>query len=103
MSLQPKEMSLKVCLGRQALSQFLVFKSIRFVITNTFLQFSSDFPCFHLLVLCSIHFIDYYLKRELLMGIFEKGYERPSPIQEETIPIALTGRDILARAKNGTG
>eukprot|EP00019_Armaparvus_languidus_P006876 CAMPEP_0168599234 /NCGR_PEP_ID=MMETSP0420-20121227/11937_1 /TAXON_ID=498008 /ORGANISM="Pessonella sp." /LENGTH=422 /DNA_ID=CAMNT_0008636835 /DNA_START=51 /DNA_END=1319 /DNA_ORIENTATION=- len=48
-------------------------------------------------------FEDYYLKRELLMGIFEKGYEKPSPIQEETIPIALTGRDILARAKNGTG
>lgn len=37
------------------------------------------------------------------MGIFEKGFERPSPIQEESIPIALTGSDILARAKNGTG
>lgn len=37
------------------------------------------------------------------MGIFEAGFERPSPIQEEAIPIALTGRDILARAKNGTG
>ena len=37
------------------------------------------------------------------MGIYEKGFERPSPIQEESIPIALTGRDILARAKNGTG
>lgn len=48
-------------------------------------------------------FEDYYLKRELLMGIYEKGYEKPSPIQEETIPIALAGRDILARAKNGTG
>jgi ATP-dependent RNA helicase DDX6/DHH1 len=48
-------------------------------------------------------FEDYFLKRELLMGIFEKGFERPSPIQEESIPIALTGRDILARAKNGTG
>ncbi|KAJ1926642.1 DExD/H-box ATP-dependent RNA helicase dhh1 [Tieghemiomyces parasiticus] len=48
-------------------------------------------------------FEDYYLKRELLMGIFEAGFERPSPIQEESIPIALTGRDILARAKNGTG
>lgn len=46
---------------------------------------------------------DYFLKRELMMGIFEKGFERPSPIQEESIPIALTGRDILARAKNGTG
>ncbi|CAJ0880448.1 10413_t:CDS:2, partial [Entrophospora sp. SA101] len=48
-------------------------------------------------------FEDYFLKRELLMGIFEAGFERPSPIQEESIPIALTGRDILARAKNGTG
>lgn len=48
-------------------------------------------------------FEDYYLKRELLMGIFEAGYEKPSPIQEESIPIALAGRDILARAKNGTG
>jgi ATP-dependent RNA helicase DDX6/DHH1 len=48
-------------------------------------------------------FEDYFLKRELLMGIYEKGFEKPSPIQEESIPIALTGRDILARAKNGTG
>ena len=37
-------------------------------------------------------FDDFYLKRELLMGIFEKGFEKPSPIQEETIPIALAGR-----------
>mmetsp|Transcript_16597 Transcript_16597/g.28096 ORF Transcript_16597/g.28096 Transcript_16597/m.28096 type:complete len:405 (+) Transcript_16597:166-1380(+) len=48
-------------------------------------------------------FEDYYLKRELLMGIFEKGFERPSPIQEEAIPIILAGKDVLARAKNGTG
>jgi len=44
-----------------------------------------------------------YLSRELMMGIFEAGFEKPSPIQEEAIPVALTGRDILARAKNGTG
>jgi ATP-dependent RNA helicase DDX6/DHH1 len=37
------------------------------------------------------------------MGIYEKGWEKPSPIQEHSIPIALTGRDVLARAKNGTG
>eukprot|EP01123_Difflugia_compressa_P001956 TRINITY_DN1250_c0_g1_i1.p1 TRINITY_DN1250_c0_g1~~TRINITY_DN1250_c0_g1_i1.p1 ORF type:complete len:431 (-),score=48.54 TRINITY_DN1250_c0_g1_i1:340-1593(-) len=48
-------------------------------------------------------FKDYFLKRELLMGIYEKGFEKPSPIQEEAIPIALAGKDILARAKNGTG
>ncbi|KAF7360273.1 hypothetical protein MVEN_00756600 [Mycena venus] len=35
--------------------------------------------------------------------MFLPGFEKPSPIQEEAIPIALTKRDILARAKNGTG
>ncbi|RSH77961.1 DExD/H-box ATP-dependent RNA helicase dhh1 [Apiotrichum porosum] len=48
-------------------------------------------------------FDDFGLSRELLMGIWEAGFERPSPIQEEAIPMAITGRDILARAKNGTG
>ncbi|KAK9508002.1 hypothetical protein O3M35_007755 [Rhynocoris fuscipes] len=48
-------------------------------------------------------FEEFCLKREILMGIFEKGWERPSPIQEAAIPITLTGRNILARAKNGTG
>ncbi|KAJ7064817.1 eukaryotic translation initiation factor 4A-like protein [Mycena amicta] len=50
-----------------------------------------------------MEFEEMFLRRELLMGIFEAGFEKPSPIQEEAIPIALTKRDILARAKNGTG
>ena len=37
------------------------------------------------------------------MGIFEAGFEKPSPVQEESIPMALAGRDILARAKNRDG
>eukprot|EP01129_Flabellula_baltica_P010147 TRINITY_DN4254_c0_g1_i2.p1 TRINITY_DN4254_c0_g1~~TRINITY_DN4254_c0_g1_i2.p1 ORF type:complete len:340 (-),score=79.64 TRINITY_DN4254_c0_g1_i2:276-1262(-) len=48
-------------------------------------------------------FTDYFLRRELLMGIYEKGFEKPSPIQEESIPLALAGKDLIARAKNGTG
>eukprot|EP01055_Gregarina_sp_Pseudo9_P000051 Gregarina_sp_Pseudo_9__50@NODE_1032_length_1953_cov_313_262278_g968_i0_p1_GENE_NODE_1032_length_1953_cov_313_262278_g968_i0NODE_1032_length_1953_cov_313_262278_g968_i0_p1_ORF_typecomplete_len487_score69_13DEAD/PF00270_29/1_2e46Helicase_C/PF00271_31/2_1e02Helicase_C/PF00271_31/5_3e30ERCC3_RAD25_C/PF16203_5/7e03ERCC3_RAD25_C/PF16203_5/1e03ERCC3_RAD25_C/PF16203_5/2_8e11ResIII/PF04851_15/1e09ResIII/PF04851_15/3_5e03CMS1/PF14617_6/0_00028Flavi_DEAD/PF07652_14/0_001AAA_19/PF13245_6/0_012UTP25/PF06862_ len=48
-------------------------------------------------------FDDFFLKRELLMGIYDMGFEAPSPIQEESIPLALAGRNILARAKNGTG
>ena len=48
-------------------------------------------------------FEDYYLKKELLLGLHEAGFEKPSPIQEESIPVILSGRDILARAKNGTG
>ncbi len=37
------------------------------------------------------------------MGLFLAGFEKPSPVQEQAIPHALEGRDILARAKNGTG
>lgn len=48
-------------------------------------------------------FEDMKLKRELLMGIYEAGFEKPSPIQEEAIPAALKGLDVMARAKNGTG
>ena len=48
-------------------------------------------------------FEDYFLKRDLLKAIYEKGFEKPSPIQEDTIPVTLTGKSILARAKNGTG
>nr|CCC93571.1 putative ATP-dependent DEAD-box RNA helicase [Trypanosoma congolense IL3000] len=50
-----------------------------------------------------VTFEEYGLRRELQMGIFEKGFERPSPVQEEAIPVALQGKDVLARAKNGTG
>ena len=49
------------------------------------------------------HFEDYQLNILLLKGIFEKGYETPSPVQEEVIPKALLKKDIIARAKNGTG
>ena len=31
------------------------------------------------------------------------GFENPSPIQEEAIPLALKGQNIVARSKNGTG
>ncbi|KAI6176249.1 RNA helicase [Aphelenchoides bicaudatus] len=48
-------------------------------------------------------FEDFSLSRDLLKGIFEKGWEAPSPIQEASLDVALKGQDILARAKNGTG
>jgi ATP-dependent RNA helicase DDX6/DHH1 len=36
-------------------------------------------------------FEDYELSRDLLKGIFEKGWETPSPIQEASLEVALTG------------
>eukprot|EP01013_Petalomonas_cantuscygni_P006021 TRINITY_DN1686_c0_g3_i1.p1 TRINITY_DN1686_c0_g3~~TRINITY_DN1686_c0_g3_i1.p1 ORF type:complete len:539 (+),score=74.89 TRINITY_DN1686_c0_g3_i1:143-1618(+) len=50
-----------------------------------------------------MEFTDFFLRRELLMGLYELGFERPSPVQESCIPVALANRDIIARAKNGTG
>ncbi|KAI5190596.1 ATP-dependent RNA helicase DDX6/DHH1 [Nematocida sp. AWRm77] len=45
----------------------------------------------------------YGLKKQVLMGIKHKNFDWPSPIQAEAIPQSLAGRDIVARAKNGTG
>ena len=50
-----------------------------------------------------LKFSDFGISKEIQLGIYEKGYENPSPIQEESIPIALAGKNIIARAKNGTG
>ena len=38
-----------------------------------------------------VEFEDFHLKRDLLKGIFEMGYESPSPVQEEAIPMAMMG------------
>lgn len=50
-----------------------------------------------------LSFGDFGLKKEILWGIFEMGYKHPSPIQEESIPKIIYGKDVIARAKNGTG
>src|SRR5712691_7873076 len=43
------------------------------------------------------------LMPELLRAVAEEGYERPTPIQQETIPLALQGRDLIGSAQTGTG
>ena len=39
----------------------------------------------------------------LLRALSEQGYDSPTPIQEQAIPLALEGRDLLAGAQTGTG
>ncbi|GHT64944.1 DEAD/DEAH box helicase [Bacteroidia bacterium] len=39
----------------------------------------------------------------ILKALHEKGYEIPTPIQEQAIPPALTHRDLLGLAQTGTG
>jgi ATP-dependent RNA helicase DeaD len=43
------------------------------------------------------------LRDELLAALDDLGYEEPTPIQRETIPVLLTGRDLLGQAATGTG
>jgi len=40
---------------------------------------------------------------ELLRAVREQGYETPTPIQLQAIPLVLEGRDLMARAQTGTG
>lgn len=43
------------------------------------------------------------LSAPLLKAIAESEYTTPTPIQEKSIPVALSGKDLLARAQTGTG
>ena len=40
---------------------------------------------------------------ELLAAVRGEGYESPTPVQEQAIPLVLAGRDVLAGAQTGTG
>jgi ATP-dependent RNA helicase RhlE len=43
------------------------------------------------------------LSADLLQMVEEEGYEQPTPVQAEAIPLVLAGRDVLAAAQTGTG
>ena len=43
------------------------------------------------------------LNPELLSALTDLGYETPTPIQANSIPILLEGHDLLAQAQTGTG
>jgi ATP-dependent RNA helicase RhlE len=48
-------------------------------------------------------FTDLGLAEELLRAVRDKGYEVPTPVQAEAIPLVLQGKDLLAGAQTGTG
>lgn len=48
-------------------------------------------------------FLDLDLQPEVVRAITEKGYENPTDIQIQAIPMLLTGRDLLAQSQTGTG
>ena len=48
-------------------------------------------------------FSDLDLRPELLRALDEVGYETPTPIQAETIPLLRDGRSLIGQAQTGTG
>src|SRR5690606_26161692 len=52
---------------------------------------------------CGVKFADTGLIPELLEAVAKAGYQTPTPIQQQAIPPALAGRDVLGCAQTGTG
>ncbi len=51
----------------------------------------------------AISFRDLALSEPVLRALTDVGYESPSPIQAATIPVLLSGADMLGQAQTGTG
>jgi len=43
------------------------------------------------------------LNESLLKAIKDQGYDTPTPIQKQAIPVVIEGKDVLAAAQTGTG
>ena len=48
-------------------------------------------------------FAELGLNEQILAGVDALGFTTPTPVQEQAIPVVLTGRDIVASAQTGTG
>lgn len=48
-------------------------------------------------------FTDLNIIKPILDALTAEGYEKPTPIQQQSIPAAIEGRDLLATAQTGTG
>jgi ATP-dependent RNA helicase SrmB len=50
-----------------------------------------------------MQFEDLFLDDELLKAVSDKGYQQPTAVQQQVIPLILAGEDVLACAATGTG
>ena len=48
-------------------------------------------------------FSQFNLHPELVQAVAERGYETPTPIQAQVIPVMLAGQDVIGQAQTGTG
>ena len=53
--------------------------------------------------LSDVRFQDFDLPAELMQGIEDAGFSACTPIQAQTLPIALAGQDVAGQAQTGTG
>ncbi|XP_004602079.2 probable ATP-dependent RNA helicase DDX56 isoform X2 [Sorex araneus] len=51
----------------------------------------------------TLSFRDFGLDPRILQAVADLGWARPTPIQEKAVPLALDGKDLLARARTGSG
>jgi ATP-dependent RNA helicase RhlE len=50
-----------------------------------------------------LNFREFNLDNTILDGLDAMGYEKPTPIQEQAIPVILSNKDLIACAQTGTG
>jgi len=50
-----------------------------------------------------LSFAELDLAPEVLQAVRDAGYTHPTPIQQQAIPLALAGRDLIGLAQTGTG
>ncbi|MFT5715546.1 MAG: ATP-dependent RNA helicase RhlE, partial [Flavobacterium sp.] len=48
-------------------------------------------------------FEDLSLSKSIQRAVYELGYTNPTPIQEQSIPLVLAGKDLIGCAQTGTG
>jgi superfamily II DNA/RNA helicase len=48
-------------------------------------------------------FADFGLNDRVLANVMRRGYTKPTPIQDQAIPVLLSGRDVVGLANTGTG
>lgn len=56
-----------------------------------------------MLRIMNAHFSDFLLPDLLLRGLERAGYETPTPVQAQVIPVAMDGKDLLVSAATGSG
>ncbi len=51
----------------------------------------------------NVNFVDLPLSQQVIQALHEIGYEKPTPIQAEIIPVLCEGHDVIGQAQTGTG